>query len=242
MDRVLIISSSTQKLRELQHSLEGLFRIEALPLTNGSMISEVDGGSPDCIIVYVEALTRQKLFGLMDLREQESIKEAPLLLLADEQDTEVFRFNVNPGPDFVMPALSTVKDIRMNVERLCAASEKIRYILVVDDDAVSLKIIRSYLDEDYKVTAVKSGRLALKFLEKQKPDAILLDCFMPEMNGAQTLQLIRNMPNMKRIPVVFLTGNTDKTMVMNCLSLHPSGFLVKPVKKDDLLLKLKQIM
>lgn len=242
MDKVLIISSSTQKLRELQHSMEGQFRIATQPLTNGNMAGDVDGAVPDCVVVYVEALTRQKLFGLMDLREQEGVREAPLLLLADEQDTEIFKFNVNPGPDFVMPALSQLKDIRMNVERLCAASEKVKSILVVDDDAVSLKIIRSYLDEDYKVTAVKSGRLALKFLEKQKPDAILLDCFMPEMNGAQTLQLIRNMQSMKRIPVVFLTGNTDKTMVMNCLSLHPSGFLVKPVKKDDLLIKLKQII
>lgn len=241
MDRVLIISSSTQKMRELEHSLEGLFRIQTLPLTNGNMTSEIQE-VPDCILVYVEALTRQKLFGLMDAREQEGLRDAPLLLIADEEDTEIFKFNVNPGPDFIMPALSSLKDIRNNVERLCAASEKIKSILVVDDDVVSLKIIRSYLDDDYKVTAVKSGRLALKFLEKQRPDAILLDCFMPEMNGAQTLQLIRNMPNMKHIPVVFLTGNTDKTMVMNCLSLHPSGFLVKPVKKDDLLIKLKQII
>ncbi|MBQ7464847.1 MAG: response regulator, partial [Lachnospiraceae bacterium] len=73
-------------------------------------------------------------------------------------------------------------------------------------------------------------------------DLILLDCYMPEMNGAQTLQHIRSMPNLKRVPVVFLTGNSDRNMVMNCISLHPSGFLVKPIKKEDLLAKLRQVI
>ncbi len=241
MDRVLIISSNTQKLKDLQRTLEGAYRLTALPLINGNMRSEINE-MPDCIVVYVEGVSRQKLFGIMDLREQDGFREAPLLLIADDSDTEIFKLNVNPGADFSMPVDSIARDIRLNVERLCETSEKQKSVLVVDDDAVSLKIIRSYLEDDYTVTCVKSGRLAMKFLEKQKPDAVLLDCFMPEMDGAQTLQLIRSVSTLKRLPVVFLTGNTEKTMVMNCLSLHPSGFLVKPVKRDDLLKKLDEII
>ena len=241
MDRIIIISSNTQKMRELQRFFEGDYRVQALPLTNGNIMNELVG-VPDCIVVYVESLTRTKLFGLMDFREQESIINVPLLLISDEGDLEVFKQNVKPAPDFVLPLDASMRDIRLGIERLCATSEKVKSILVVDDDSVSLKLVKSYLDESYKVHCVKSGMLALKFLEKQRPDLILLDCYMPEMNGAQTLQLIRNMPNMKRVPVVFLTGNSDRNMVMSCISLHPSGFLVKPVKKEDLLAKLKQVI
>ncbi len=240
MDRVLIISSNTQKMRELQRFFEGDYRVQTLPLTNANIMNELIS-VPDCIVVYVETLTRTKLFGIMDFREQDSIINVPLLLIADDSDVEIFRQNVKPSPDFVLPLDASMRDIRLGIERLCATSEKIKSVLVVDDDSVSLKLVKSYLDETYKVNCVKSGMLALKFLEKQRPDAILLDCYMPEMNGAQTLQLIRSMPNMKRIPVVFLTGNSERSMVMSCISLHPSGFLVKPVKKEDLLAKLKQV-
>lgn len=240
MDRVLIISSNTQKMRELQRFFEGDYRVQTLPLTNANIMNELIS-VPDCIVVYVEALTRTKLFGIMDFREQDSIINVPLLLIADDSDVEIFRQNVKPSPDFVLPLDASMRDIRLGIERLCATSEKIKSVLVVDDDSVSLKLVKSYLDETYKVNCVKSGMLALKFLEKQRPDVILLDCYMPEMNGAQTLQLIRSMPNMKRIPVVFLTGNSERSMVMSCISLHPSGFLVKPVKKEDLLAKLKQV-
>ena len=241
MDRVLFISSNTQKMRELQHFFENDYRVQALPLSNGNIMNELVG-IPDCVVVYAEALTRTKLFGIMDFREQDNIINVPLLLIADDSDLDIFKQNVKPNPDYVLPLDASMRDIRLGIERLCATSEKIKSILVVDDDSVSLKLVKSYLDENYKVNCVKSGMLALKFLEKQKPDLILLDCYMPEMNGAQTLQLIRNMPNIKRVPVVFLTGNSDRNMVMNCISLHPSGFLVKPVKKEDLLAKLKQVI
>ena len=73
-------------------------------------------------------------------------------------------------------------------------------------------------------------------------DAILLDCFMPEMNGPQTLQLIRSMPGHKRTPVIFLTGNSERNMVMSAINLHPAGFLVKPVRKDELLNKIDDVL
>ncbi|MBO6111512.1 MAG: response regulator [Lachnospiraceae bacterium] len=228
-------------MRELQHFFENDYRVQALPLSNGNIMNELVGIT-DCVVVYAEALTRTKLFGIMDFREQDNIINVPLLLIADDSDLDIFKQNVKPNPDYVLPLDASMRDIRLGIERLCATSEKIKSILVVDDDSVSLKLVKSYLDENYKVNCVKSGMLALKFLEKQKPDLILLDCYMPEMNGAQTLQLIRNMPNIKRVPVVFLTGNSDRNMVMNCISLHPSGFLVKPVKKEDLLAKLKQVI
>ncbi len=240
MSKIVIISSSTQKMHDLVNAMESTYRTQGILMTNGNLLSEMKAGIPDCIVVYAEGLSRTKLFGVMDLRENADTLHVPLLLIADENDVNIFKMHVKPGPDAVIDTTSSYTDIRLAIDRLCATSEKVSSVLVVDDDPVALKLVKSYLEENYKVNCVKSGMLALKFLEKQKPDIILLDCYMPEMNGPQTLQLIRNMPDLKRTPVVFLTGNSEREMVMSCLNLHPSGFLVKPVKKEDLIKKIEQ--
>ena len=111
-----------------------------------------------------------------------------------------------------------------------------KLILVVDDDPLFLKTQYTYLVSDYYVAVVSSGADALKFLEKNKPDLILLDYLMPEMDGSELLLRIRSMKNEKAdIPVFFLTSVTDKKVIMKCLSLYPQKYLMKPLEKDELL-------
>lgn len=113
-----------------------------------------------------------------------------------------------------------------------------KHILVVDDDPIMLKLIRAYLQDDYKVSVVNSGKIAIEFLLKYKPDLILLDYMMPLYNGATVLKIIQSRETTKDIPVFFLTGKTDLGTVSECLSYHPAGYIVKPVAKAALLEKL----
>ena len=62
-------------------------------------------------------------------------------------------------------------------------TEERRKILIVDDDPMVLKVIRSYLKDSYKVYCIRSGEEALKFLSMQIPDVVLLDYMMPGMDG-----------------------------------------------------------
>jgi len=241
LNKVVIVSSSTQRMHDLVSSMGYYYRVQGIIMTNGNLMSEMTI-RPDCIVVYAEGISRTKLYGVIDLRENMELINVPMLLIADDNDADLFRMHVKPGPDAQVDITASESDIRLAIEKLCATSEKSYSVLVVDDDPVALKLVRSYLDGSYKVNCVKSGMLALKFLEKQKPDVILLDCFMPEMNGPQTLQLIRNMPNMKRTPVIFLTGNSERDMVMSCVNLHPSGFLVKPVNREELLKRIDSVL
>ncbi len=242
MDRILLISSKTGALKELEKNIANRYHVSSLAMADSNMLSSVGNAIPDCIVVYVEAISRQKLFSLMDLRENERFAELPMLLLADEDDREIFERNIQPKQDYDLERNATIKEIRNCIDSMISISERQKHILIVDDDVTALKTVRSYLEERYRVTGVKSGRLAIKFLERQLPDCILLDCFMPDLNGAQTLQIIRNMENGKRVPVVFLTGVSDKQMVLNCLSLHPNGFLLKPVRRDDLISKINEVI
>ena len=115
-----------------------------------------------------------------------------------------------------------------------------KHILVIDDDLNMLKTLRYYLQDQYKVTVINSGKVAVDFLLKFTPDLILLDYMMPMFNCAAVLKIIKSREATKDIPVYFLTGQTDKTTVMECLSLKPAGYIIKPVAKDALLAKMKE--
>lgn len=115
-------------------------------------------------------------------------------------------------------------------------------ILVVDDDVQMLNVIKLYLQDLYDVTVVPSGKLALKFISKKATDLVLLDYMMPEMDGPAVLQEIRENSNYPNVPVIFLTGVSDKEKVMRSLALHPSGYLLKPVSRKVLIERVTEIL
>ena len=120
---------------------------------------------------------------------------------------------------------------------------KRKHILVVDDDAEQLMQIKDHLREFYEVTLVPSGEAALKFLSKHEVDLVLLDYLMPDLNGPQVLENMRMMPGISEIPVVFLTGVTEKdTVVKTLVELKPQGYIVKPSKKSELVAKIIDIL
>ncbi len=113
--------------------------------------------------------------------------------------------------------------------------KRLKSILLIDDDAVFLKMVRGWLNEDYDVVPVNSGAQALQYLAIHKPDLILLDYEMPILNGPQVLESIRSLENLKDIPVLFLTSVDEKKMVSRAISLKPDGYLLKSYNKNKLL-------
>ena len=93
------------------------------------------------------------------------------------------------------------------------------------------------------MSVVKSGEAALKYLSKKNADLILLDYVMPEMDGPTVLDALRQDSYMRTIPVVFLTGITEKAVVVETLTiLKPQGYIVKPAKKSELVAKIIDVL
>ncbi|MDE5938315.1 MAG: response regulator [Lachnospiraceae bacterium] len=117
-----------------------------------------------------------------------------------------------------------------------------KHILVVDDDSSVLKLLKGYLVERYDVATAISGKIALKFLETKKTDMVLLDYEMPVENGASVLAKIRENPATRKLPVVFLTGVTDRNKIMEVLSMKPQGYLAKPIDMEKLSSTIKGVL
>ena len=109
-----------------------------------------------------------------------------------------------------------------------------KHILVVDDDRTVLKMIKSALDEKYDITAMANGAMVDKVLAAKKVDLIVLDYEMPVETGADIFRRIRRTPRYAAVPVVFLTGVSDKEKIMEVMSLKPNGYILKPIDMSAL--------
>lgn len=117
-----------------------------------------------------------------------------------------------------------------------------RKVMVVDDDAGTLRNIKSMLDDMYDVCIANSGKKALNTISIETPEVILLDYEMPLMNGPETMMAIRQRPEYRDIPIVFLTGVNDRAQITAALALRPDGYLLKPVNREKLFSTIMEIL
>jgi len=108
-------------------------------------------------------------------------------------------------------------------------------ILVIDDSAVILAVVRGILDKKYSVRIAQSAKAAYMCLEEKIPDLILLDLEMPEVNGFEFLKLISDNPDWKGVPVIFLTGIDDRKKEEQALELGAVEYILKPIAEGVLM-------
>jgi CheY-like chemotaxis protein/DNA-binding CsgD family transcriptional regulator len=112
-------------------------------------------------------------------------------------------------------------------------------VLIIDDDTTLLKMANELLSGRYTVSLAKSGREALALLEKGfLPDIILLDIAMPFMNGYETMERLRTLPQARDIPVVFLTGLSETSAQLRGLQSGAVDYITKPFVQEILLTRL----
>jgi len=110
-------------------------------------------------------------------------------------------------------------------------------VLVVDDDVRNLFALTAVFERsDIKVITAESGREALEILAKGSDiDIVLMDIMMPEMDGYETIQIIRKEPKHKSLPIIAVTAKAMVGDRQKCLSSGASDYITKPVKTDQLL-------
>ncbi len=120
--------------------------------------------------------------------------------------------------------------------------DKKQKILVVDDISLNLSNVEQALKGRYEVIPVNSGARAIKYIAKQKPDLILLDIRMENLDGIQTLKEIRTMQNGADVPVIMLTAKRDKNTVLESAALGIIDYIVKPFVPKDLLTRVRNAL
>jgi len=107
-------------------------------------------------------------------------------------------------------------------------------IMVVDDQPSVCREVATFLKDSYTVHTFKSGGEALDYLSENTADLILLDYGMPDMTGFETLMAIRQNASTSKIPVVFLTAETNERMRHEMMNRGANDYLCKPISSVEL--------
>ncbi len=125
----------------------------------------------------------------------------------------------------------------MNDEEI---EQRKKSILLVDDDPGYIHLLYEWLKDDYRVGMANSGMQAITWLARNNVDLILLDYEMPVLSGLQVLEMFKNEQYAKDIPVMFLTGKSDRESILKVMELKPAGYMLKDINKIQLLANLNK--
>jgi two-component system cell cycle response regulator DivK len=113
-------------------------------------------------------------------------------------------------------------------------------ILCVEDNPQNMRLVRKILKhEGYEVLEAEDGATGLALSEAEKPDLILMDINLPDIDGLEVTRLIKAQAALAHIPIIALTANAMYGDEERCLAAGCDGYIAKPVSKDKLILSVE---
>lgn len=140
-----------------------------------------------------------------------------------------------------------MEDIMKMTETICEEiksdeKNKAAVIMLIDDDEINSKAVSAMLGEEYCVLTAGSGSEAFEMLKDQLPDLILLDVYMPEMDGHEVIRILKEQPAYEEIPVIFLTSAEDEDTEIKGFSEGAIDFIRKPFRKSVAVQRIRRIL
>ena len=217
----------------------------------------------DCVVLDLRLPDMSGFDVLEYIRADQTIADVPVVVftgreLSPEEDAQLHmmaRSIVVKGVEFPERLLDetalflhrVVTDLplakQQMLERLNSSDEDLvnRTVLLVDDDARNIFALSSVLERrGMRVLAATTGTEAIELVESMPElSIVLMDIMMPQMDGYQTMQAIRNRPDLQRLPIIALTAKAMKGDREKCLEAGASDYLAKPVNTEQLLSALR---
>lgn len=242
MKKIIIIGKLNEMINELNQELSKKFQVQLCSEQLEMVRSMMKIVHPDMVIV--------SLIGLYDINERiffylsQNHASTPVLTIGTESECSDYLryYEKQQFQNLIRPVKSA--DVCKKCQEILNVSDETvrRHILVVDDDPVTLRSMKSMLEKYYSVAIAPSGTKAMAMLGKKRPDLILLDYEMPVCDGRMTLEMIKQEEEFADIPVIFLTGVTDKKHIQAVLQLKPANYLLKPPVEEKILHAIRQVL
>jgi two-component system, OmpR family, alkaline phosphatase synthesis response regulator PhoP len=115
-------------------------------------------------------------------------------------------------------------------------------ILIVEDEAEIAQLVKLYLDKDgFRTAIAKTGVEGLKLIKTDRPDMVILDLMLPEMDGLEICKKIRNAPDTALLPVLMLTAKAEESDTIIGLELGADDYVTKPFSPKVLVMRVKAL-
>lgn len=120
----------------------------------------------------------------------------------------------------------------------------IRNILIVDDEVNFCKLVKMNLESagNFAVEIAVDGKAGINLAKKLKPDIILLDILMPNMDGFEVLKRLKDDRDTMAIPVVMLTARVDEDSQVKAAQLYDEDYIMKPIEAEELRARIEGVL
>ena len=189
----------------------------------------------DIFVFYLGDFVEETKEAIVFLKDMVIEDEKELYLIGSPDEISTFCRYV--PKNYIRKALErplNVKDLLSALEETVVDADRRKQVLVVDDDGTYLRSVHDWLSGKYQVVMVNSGMNAITYLGTHTPDLVLLDYVMPVCDGPMVLEMMRSDSNLANIPVIFLTGKSDRDSVNKVLEMRPAGYLLKSMNPYQL--------
>ncbi|MGL1936551.1 MAG: response regulator [Fibrobacterales bacterium] len=113
-------------------------------------------------------------------------------------------------------------------------------ILIVDDQSENIDFLRGVLSNHYKCKAAPGGKAAIKIMQlKEKPDLVLLDLSMPDIDGLTVTRMLKKDPTTRDIPIIFVTSHTDEKHITQGFEAGGVDYITKPFNPRELIARIE---
>ncbi|MCR4956874.1 MAG: response regulator [Lachnospiraceae bacterium] len=252
MRKILFVGKMNQIMKDLHEYLEPFFHVQICAVDRSTMAGMLDVTKPEMVLISLIGVLEMDggIFTELSIRKE----KIPVLTIGTEEECNRFLkyYESSQFTNLVRPVAN-----RSVLEGICTclglnpqevARGEIedkptrKRVLVIDDEATTLRSIKGMLDDAYEVMIATSGVKAMTMMGKKRPDIVLLDYEMPVVDGRQTLEMMKSEEDLKDIPVVFLTSVNDRENIEAVLKLQPAGYMLKPARKDKLHEKIAEVL
>ena len=253
--KTLITGRNTAIIDDFFNHLSDNFDILSTSLRFDDMDNHIEKFKPEIFVICLNGETRDDMSKISELKRRLTREEVVVFIVGSPEDCDNFQKSAVYMADGAFEKPKSILEVKNGIIDFMEAKakkeaeevalqqkleevkeqERRKHVLVIDDDPIMLKLIKEHLHENYDVATAISGKIAYKFLESKKTDLILLDYEMPVENGPTVLTNLRENNLIEGVPVLFLTGVSDKEKIREALSLKPQGYLLKPIDKDKLI-------
>lgn len=203
--------------------------------TESDTLSALNEFKPDLLILD-DDLPKKGSFALL---ENHQLQGVPVFLTFNTEEFEKIASAISLGvagfSENKLDVLGLAEDARNFL------NQPAKRVFIVDDDLAVRELLRYQLEsEGLRVDVASDGIEALEYLDKETPDLIILDRYMPRLEGGTVLYEIQNKVNLKSIPVLVLTAMVNRGEAKNWFERGAADFIPKPFDPEEVCMRVKQ--
>ncbi len=243
--RILVIDDSSMMRKALKAILEPL-KLTIEEANDGKMGLDLAlKNEYDLIITDVNMPNMNGVDFCRQLKNNPSKRGIPVVMVSSFDSDADIEKGFQVGAAAYVSKKEAQSYLRNTIEKTLSKSNLHRQqmIMVVDDSPTILKIVEEGLAQSgFQVVTAKNGKEALKLLRNNRPNLIISDIDMPEMNGFVFCETVHSDPDLKSIPFVVMSANSDRAHMKRMLQYGAEAYITKPFNSDQLVILVEKLL